>query len=188
MLCFLSCRLVCLRVHPTFRLLHPTESFVSFTSIDGSKHEVWPESGEQVYEGNLLPNGKLFIHFFRIFIAIIVKAILTKKNTKTIKSAGLYSLCHSAWKGFWKYLLILTMVGTRYSVDETVWQFLVEVGHAVHFCVLWSVWLCPKSNPRSPQEKKKQKKQINPRLQQMSWNECDPFNNRKETGVSMTRK
>ncbi|KAM4124060.1 hypothetical protein ACB094_01G203900 [Castanea mollissima] len=51
-------RLVCLRVHPTFGLLHPTESFVSFTSIDGSKHEVWPESGEQFYEGNLLPNGE----------------------------------------------------------------------------------------------------------------------------------
>ncbi|XP_062146082.1 uncharacterized protein LOC133854067 [Alnus glutinosa] len=51
-------RLVCLRVHPMFNLLHPTESFVSFTSIDGSKHEVWPESGEQVYEGNLLPNGE----------------------------------------------------------------------------------------------------------------------------------
>jgi hypothetical protein len=44
-----------------FNLLHPTESFVSFTSIDGSKHEVWPESGEQVYEGNLLPNGKFFV-------------------------------------------------------------------------------------------------------------------------------
>ncbi|CAH2052908.1 unnamed protein product [Thlaspi arvense] len=28
-------RLVCLRVHPTFCLMHPTESFISFTSIDG---------------------------------------------------------------------------------------------------------------------------------------------------------
>ncbi|KAJ7943956.1 Alpha-glucosidase [Quillaja saponaria] len=51
-------RLVCLRVHPTFALLHPTESFVSFTSIDGSKHEVWPEVGEQFYDGDLLPNGE----------------------------------------------------------------------------------------------------------------------------------
>ncbi|KAG2680510.1 hypothetical protein I3760_11G101900 [Carya illinoinensis] len=51
-------RLVCLRVHPMFTLLHPTESFVSFTSIDGTKHEVWPESGEQFYEGNQLPNGE----------------------------------------------------------------------------------------------------------------------------------
>ncbi|KAB1218912.1 hypothetical protein CJ030_MR3G018211 [Morella rubra] len=51
-------RLVCLRVHPMFTLLHPTESFVSFTAIDGSKHEVWPESGEQFYEGNILPNGE----------------------------------------------------------------------------------------------------------------------------------
>ncbi|GAV90532.1 Glyco_hydro_31 domain-containing protein/Gal_mutarotas_2 domain-containing protein [Cephalotus follicularis] len=51
-------RLVCLRVHPTFTLLHPTESFVSFTSINGSKHEIWPESGEQHYEGDLMPNGE----------------------------------------------------------------------------------------------------------------------------------
>ncbi|ONI05680.1 hypothetical protein PRUPE_5G018900 [Prunus persica] len=51
-------RLVCLRVHPMFTLLHPTESYVSFTAIDGSKHEIWPESEEQFYEGNLLPNGE----------------------------------------------------------------------------------------------------------------------------------
>ncbi|XP_050232019.1 uncharacterized protein LOC126680835 isoform X2 [Mercurialis annua] len=51
-------RLVCLRIHPTFTLLHPTESFISFTSIDGLKHEIWPESGDMFYEGNLLPNGE----------------------------------------------------------------------------------------------------------------------------------
>ncbi|XP_057992258.1 uncharacterized protein LOC110664588 isoform X2 [Hevea brasiliensis] len=51
-------RLVCLRVHPTFTLLHPMETFVSFTSIDGSKHEIKPESGDQFYEGNLLPHGE----------------------------------------------------------------------------------------------------------------------------------
>ncbi|KAM7264679.1 hypothetical protein ACFE04_002362 [Oxalis oulophora] len=51
-------RLVCLRVHPTFSLLHPTESFVSFTSINGSKHEIGPESGEQVYQGDCMPNGE----------------------------------------------------------------------------------------------------------------------------------
>ncbi|KAF5753750.1 putative alpha-glucosidase [Helianthus annuus] len=51
-------RLVCLRIHPTFSLLHPTESYISFTSINGSKHDVWPESGEQLYEGDLRPNGE----------------------------------------------------------------------------------------------------------------------------------
>ncbi|KAL8266856.1 hypothetical protein R6Q59_004200 [Mikania micrantha] len=51
-------RLVCLRIHPTFSLFHPTESYVSFTSINGSKHDVWPESGEQLYEGDLRPNGE----------------------------------------------------------------------------------------------------------------------------------
>ncbi|KAK6934857.1 Glycoside hydrolase family 31, partial [Dillenia turbinata] len=51
-------RLVCLRVHPTFTLLHPTESLVLFTSINGTKQEVRPESGEQFYEGDLKPNGE----------------------------------------------------------------------------------------------------------------------------------
>lgn len=51
-------RLVVLRVHPMFTLLHPTESFVSFTSINGSKQEVWPESGEQTFEGDDLPDGE----------------------------------------------------------------------------------------------------------------------------------
>ncbi|KAJ8754377.1 hypothetical protein K2173_002828 [Erythroxylum novogranatense] len=51
-------RLVCLRIHPTFNLLNPTETFVSFSSIDGSKHEIWPESGDQLFEGSRLPNGE----------------------------------------------------------------------------------------------------------------------------------
>ncbi|KAJ1693969.1 hypothetical protein LUZ63_010667 [Rhynchospora breviuscula] len=51
-------RLVCLRVHPTFTLLNPTEVVVSFKSIDGSNHEISPESGEQSFEGNLRPNGE----------------------------------------------------------------------------------------------------------------------------------
>ncbi|KAI3713674.1 hypothetical protein L1987_72257 [Smallanthus sonchifolius] len=54
-------RLVCLRIHPTFSLLHPTESYISFTSINGSKHDVWPESGEQFYEGVLRPNGEWMV-------------------------------------------------------------------------------------------------------------------------------
>ncbi|CAJ2646991.1 unnamed protein product [Trifolium pratense] len=51
-------RLVCLRIHPTFHLLHPSESLVSFTSIDGSTHEVFPDGGEQIFEGRLIPNGE----------------------------------------------------------------------------------------------------------------------------------
>nr|XP_011465147.1 PREDICTED: neutral alpha-glucosidase C isoform X1 [Fragaria vesca subsp. vesca] len=51
-------RLVCLRVHPMFTLLHPSESYVSFMAVDGSKHEIGPESNEKFYEGNLLPNGE----------------------------------------------------------------------------------------------------------------------------------
>ncbi|XP_058777569.1 uncharacterized protein LOC131651863 isoform X2 [Vicia villosa] len=51
-------RLACLRIHPTFNLLHPSESFVSFTSIDGSKHEVFPDDREQIFEGHHIPNGE----------------------------------------------------------------------------------------------------------------------------------
>ncbi|KAJ3694752.1 hypothetical protein LUZ60_000129 [Juncus effusus] len=53
-----SSRLVCLRVHPTFNLLHPSEVVVTFTSIDGSSHEILPEIGEQSFEGNRRPNGE----------------------------------------------------------------------------------------------------------------------------------
>ncbi|KAI3961700.1 hypothetical protein MKW92_034201 [Papaver armeniacum] len=51
-------RMVCLRVHPVFTLLHPTEVFVSFVSINGSKHELWPGADEQFFEGDLRPNGE----------------------------------------------------------------------------------------------------------------------------------
>ncbi|CAL5440955.1 unnamed protein product [Camellia sinensis] len=51
-------RLVCLRVHPMLALSHPTETYVSFTSVNGSHHEVWPESGEKFFEGDLRPNGE----------------------------------------------------------------------------------------------------------------------------------
>ncbi|CAA6669563.1 unnamed protein product [Spirodela intermedia] len=49
-------RLMCLRVHPSFALLHPAEVYISFTSLDGEKREVWPESGEKFLDGNLRPN------------------------------------------------------------------------------------------------------------------------------------
>ncbi|KAL5724729.1 alpha-glucosidase [Ranunculus cassubicifolius] len=51
-------RLVCLRVHPMFTLVHPTEVFVTFVSINGSKHEILPDSGEQVFQGDDRPNGE----------------------------------------------------------------------------------------------------------------------------------
>ncbi|KAL1834678.1 uncharacterized protein LOC108215608 isoform X1 [Daucus carota subsp. sativus] len=51
-------RVVCLRVHPTFSLLHPTESYVSFVSINGSQHDCWPTCSEQRFEGDSRPNGE----------------------------------------------------------------------------------------------------------------------------------
>ncbi|KAJ4930459.1 hypothetical protein NE237_014248 [Protea cynaroides] len=51
-------RLVCLRVHPAFSLLHPSESFISFVSINGTKNEVWPDSDDLSFEGDLRPNGE----------------------------------------------------------------------------------------------------------------------------------
>eukprot|EP00252_Welwitschia_mirabilis_P011944 TRINITY_DN2656_c0_g1_i2.p1 TRINITY_DN2656_c0_g1~~TRINITY_DN2656_c0_g1_i2.p1 ORF type:complete len:985 (-),score=212.67 TRINITY_DN2656_c0_g1_i2:79-3033(-) len=51
-------RLVCLRVHPTFNLLHPTEVSVKFKSVDGKECEMGPEVGEKFLEGNSRPNGE----------------------------------------------------------------------------------------------------------------------------------
>ncbi|KAK4264843.1 hypothetical protein QN277_025967 [Acacia crassicarpa] len=56
---------VYLRVHPTFNLLHPSESYVTFTSVDGSKHEVFPKYGEQYFYGDLLPND-YYLNLFTI--------------------------------------------------------------------------------------------------------------------------
>uniref|UniRef100_J3MK77 Uncharacterized protein n=2 Tax=Oryza brachyantha TaxID=4533 RepID=J3MK77_ORYBR len=50
--------LACLRVRPTFILHHPTEVSVVFTATNGTKHELFPESGEVVFEGDLRPNGE----------------------------------------------------------------------------------------------------------------------------------
>ncbi|XP_020696847.2 uncharacterized protein LOC110109955 [Dendrobium catenatum] len=60
-------RLVCLRVHPTFTLLHPTEVFVMFKSIDGSEHEIGPEAGEKMLDGDIRPNGDAFSISFKSF-------------------------------------------------------------------------------------------------------------------------
>ncbi|TVU39473.1 hypothetical protein EJB05_12895, partial [Eragrostis curvula] len=51
-------RLVCLRVHPTFTLLNPTEVVIAFTAINGSKQEISPESGQTIFEGDLRPHGE----------------------------------------------------------------------------------------------------------------------------------
>ncbi|XP_071675110.1 uncharacterized protein [Lolium perenne] len=51
-------RLVCLRVHPTFTLLHPTEVVVAFTAINGSEQEISLEFEEVTLEGDMRPNGE----------------------------------------------------------------------------------------------------------------------------------
>ncbi|CAA0838272.1 heteroglycan glucosidase 1 [Striga hermonthica] len=72
-------RLVCLRVHPTFNLLHPTESYVSFTAIDGSKREIWPESGELALQGDLRPNGE-----WRLVDRCLGLALVNRFNTAQV--------------------------------------------------------------------------------------------------------
>ncbi|KAK1367709.1 Alpha-glucosidase 2 [Heracleum sosnowskyi] len=66
-------RVVCLRVHPTFSLLHPTESYISFVSIDGSKHDCWPTSSEQSYEGDFRPNGEWMLVDKCVSVALVNK-------------------------------------------------------------------------------------------------------------------
>lgn len=64
-------RLVCLRVYPTFMVLHPAETFISFTSIAGMKHEIHPEDGDQIYKGNLVPNGKWMLINKHLGLALV---------------------------------------------------------------------------------------------------------------------
>ncbi|KAL6880662.1 hypothetical protein ACP4OV_012227 [Aristida adscensionis] len=51
-------RLVLLRVHPTFVLQHPGETIVAYTAMNGTKQELYPESGDITLEGDLRPNGE----------------------------------------------------------------------------------------------------------------------------------
>jgi alpha-glucosidase len=53
-------RLVCLRIHPAFKIVHPTQSAVHYTAIDGKVHVLKPDVGfgEFVIKGSDRPNGE----------------------------------------------------------------------------------------------------------------------------------
>ncbi|THU55367.1 hypothetical protein C4D60_Mb11t05810 [Musa balbisiana] len=69
-------RLVCLRAHPTFTLLHPTEVLVAFDSIDGLKHEIFHESGELSFEGDHRPNGEWMLVDRCAGVALVKKCLV----------------------------------------------------------------------------------------------------------------
>ncbi|XP_012847183.1 PREDICTED: neutral alpha-glucosidase C-like [Erythranthe guttata] len=71
-------RLVCLRVNPKFNLMHPTQSYISFTAIDGSKHEIWPESSEHVFEGDLRPHGEWMLIDKSLGLALVNRFSITQ--------------------------------------------------------------------------------------------------------------
>ena len=51
------CRVVCIRVHPTFQLRHPMDTFIMFTSVNGKNHCISTESDEICLRGDDRPNG-----------------------------------------------------------------------------------------------------------------------------------
>lgn len=51
-------RAACLRVHPTFELRHPMETFIMYKSVDGNAHTVSTESEELCLRGDERPNGE----------------------------------------------------------------------------------------------------------------------------------
>ncbi|URD84079.1 Glycosyl hydrolases family 31, partial [Musa troglodytarum] len=69
-------RLVCLRAHPTFTLLHPTEVLVAFNSVDGLKHEIFHESGELSFEGDHRPNGEWMLVDRCAGVALVKKCLV----------------------------------------------------------------------------------------------------------------
>ncbi|KAL6008262.1 hypothetical protein ACLOJK_033768 [Asimina triloba] len=105
-------RLVCLRVHPTFTLLHPTEVFIEFISIDGIRHEIWPDSGEQFFEGDLRPNADIG---FRVF------------SVQSFRSPSVF--CITLGTGEW--MLVDKALGmglvNRFKVDE-VYKCMIHWG------------------------------------------------------------
>jgi hypothetical protein len=53
-------RLVCLRIHPTFKIAHPMQSSIHYTAIDGKVHTLEPNVGfgELLIAGPDRPNGE----------------------------------------------------------------------------------------------------------------------------------
>jgi len=53
-------RLVRLRIHPLFKIVHPMHSSIRYTAVDGKLHELKPslEFGEYSIRGSDRPNGK----------------------------------------------------------------------------------------------------------------------------------
>lgn len=67
-------RLVCLRIHPTFKIVHPMNSFIIFIAIDGKEHELKPSMafGEFSIKGSNRPNGKVISNHNLLLICLIV--------------------------------------------------------------------------------------------------------------------
>ncbi|XP_042427481.1 alpha-glucosidase 2-like isoform X2 [Zingiber officinale] len=86
-------RLVCLRIHPTFTLLHPTEVHIAFTSIDGSKHEIFDGSQELSFEGNNRPDGEWMLVDRCAGLALVNRFDLHQVNTCMVEwGAGTVNL------------------------------------------------------------------------------------------------
>jgi hypothetical protein len=57
-------RLVCLRIHPVFKLDHPMATVIKYTAIDGTSHEISPNTDcqELWLRGSERPNGEWMLH------------------------------------------------------------------------------------------------------------------------------
>ncbi|KAH8966663.1 hypothetical protein BDL97_03G038000 [Sphagnum fallax] len=57
-------RLVCLRIHPVFKLDHPMATVIKYTAIDGTSHEISPNTDcqELWLRGSESPNGEWMLH------------------------------------------------------------------------------------------------------------------------------
>lgn len=132
LLLILWCRLVCLRIHPTFTLLHPMETFVSFTSIDGSKHEIRPEYGDQFYEGNLLPNGN---HAFPLFYFLMLLLQFTVSFSFCFYSLQSQSIWetkenldqYKRWTSWPKTMCLLSNLSSLFDYEYVYLDFVVFV-------------------------------------------------------------
>lgn len=71
-------RLVRLRIHPMFKIVHPMVSFIEYTAIDGTKHELHPKMdfGEFSIEGSARPNGKHSLTFVHCLFSLPCSSLI----------------------------------------------------------------------------------------------------------------
>ena len=118
-------RLVCLRIHPAFKIVHPMHSSIHYTAIDGTVHELKPSMafGESSIKGSDRPNG-MFIrshNFLWILWVVLVQCVIIESFCYiSFYTSFTILIVTSPCAGEWKLLDSETGLGVvnRFDINQ----------------------------------------------------------------------